>query len=48
MPEKTEIFNVRLPKEVIEWIDSLVKDHICSSRSEAVRDLIRQYVRGSR
>jgi Arc/MetJ-type ribon-helix-helix transcriptional regulator len=48
MPDKIQVMNVRVPKEVIKWIDSLVKANIYNSRSEAVRDFIREYVRDSR
>ncbi|MBS3130844.1 ribbon-helix-helix protein, CopG family [Candidatus Woesearchaeota archaeon] len=40
-----EIFNVRLPKEIVEWLDSLVKKGIYKSRSEAIREFSRNYVR---
>ena len=48
MPEEIKILNVRLPNEIIKWLDSLVKLNIYSSRSEAVRDFIREYVRSNR
>lgn len=48
MAKDTHILNVRLPKEVVEWIDSLVKANIYGSRSEVVRDFIREYVRNNR
>ena len=48
MPEKIHILNVRLPNEIVKWIDSLVKSNVYSSRSEAVRDLLRDYVRSNR
>lgn len=48
MPEKIHILNVRLPSEIVKWIDSLVKSNIYGSRSEVVRDLIREYVRSNR
>ncbi len=48
MPQKIHILNVRLPDEIIEWVDSLVKANIYGSRSEAVRDFIREYVRSNR
>ncbi len=46
--QKIHILNVRLPKEITEWIDSLVKKNIYNSRSEVVRDFIRDYVRSNR
>jgi Arc/MetJ-type ribon-helix-helix transcriptional regulator len=41
---KTEVLNVRLPEDIIKWIDSLVAKGIYNSRSEALRDFIREYV----
>jgi Arc/MetJ-type ribon-helix-helix transcriptional regulator len=43
-----EILNVRLPEEIVKWLDSLVQANIYGSRSEAVRDFIRDYVRKNR
>ena len=53
MPEKKgqddiHILNVRLPEEILTWLDSLVAAHIYGSRSEAVRDFMREYVRKRR
>jgi len=45
---KTEIINVRIPSEITEWIDSLVKRGIYKSRSEAIRDFSREYVEENR
>lgn len=39
-----EILNVRLPKEITDWLDSLVKRGIFKSRSEAIREFVREYV----
>ena len=39
-----ELVNVRLPSDIVKWIDKLVERGIYKSRSEAVRDFIRQYV----
>ena len=39
-----EIFNVRLPKEITDWLDSLVKRGIFKSRSEAIREFSREFV----
>jgi len=41
---KTEVLNVRLPEDIIKWIDSLVTKGIFNSRCEALRDFIRDYV----
>ena len=43
-----ETINVRLPTEVVGWLDSLVKRGIYKSRSEAIRDFSRAYVDGKR
>ena len=48
MSQKIHILNVRLPTEIVKWIDSLVKSNVYGSRSEAVRDYIRDYVRSNR
>ena len=48
MTEKTEILNVRLPAEIIKWIDSLVKEGVYKTRSEAIRDFSREYVKKQR
>ena len=48
MKQEIQILNVRLTKEVVSWIDSLVKAQVYSNRSEAVRDFIRNYVRSNR
>ncbi len=42
------ILNVRLPEEIVEWIDSLVDAGIYGSRSEVVREFIREYLRSNR
>ncbi|HII72107.1 TPA: type II toxin-antitoxin system ParD family antitoxin [Candidatus Woesearchaeota archaeon] len=41
---KIHVLNVRLPDEVIRWLDGLVKSGIYNSRSEAIRDFIREDV----
>jgi Arc/MetJ-type ribon-helix-helix transcriptional regulator len=39
-----KVLNVRLPDDVIAWLDSLVERGIYNNRSEAVRDFLRNYV----
>ena len=39
-----EILNVRLPREITDWLDSLVKKGIYKSRSEAIRDFAREFI----
>ena len=39
-----EILNVRLPSEIVKWLDTLVERGIYKSRSEAIRDFCREYV----
>ncbi|MEM3373962.1 MAG: ribbon-helix-helix domain-containing protein [Candidatus Woesearchaeota archaeon] len=42
--KEISILNVRLPDEIISWIDELVKNEIFNSRSEAIREFSREYV----
>lgn len=39
------IVNVRLPQEAINWIDSLVRSGTYASRSEAIREFVRDYTK---
>lgn len=39
-----DIINIRLPKEIVLWLDSLVEKGIYSNRSEAVREFCREFV----
>jgi Arc/MetJ-type ribon-helix-helix transcriptional regulator len=39
-----DILNVRLPSDVVKWLDSMVKKGIYNSRSEAIREYCREYV----
>lgn len=39
-----KILNVRLPKEITDWLDSLVEKGIYKSRSEAIRAFSRDYI----
>ncbi len=41
---KVRVVNIRLPDEIIKWLDSLVKNNIYNSRSEAIREFSREYV----
>lgn len=43
-----QILNVRLPEDIVKWLDTLVEKNIYNSRSEAVRDFMRDYVRSNR
>ena len=43
-----EILNVRLPSEIVKWLDSLVKKGVYNSRSEALREFCREYVNNAR
>ncbi len=38
-----KVVNVRVPSEIVEWLDSLVKRGIYNSRAEAIRDFCRQH-----
>ncbi|PIU72475.1 CopG family transcriptional regulator [Candidatus Woesearchaeota archaeon CG_4_10_14_0_2_um_filter_33_10] len=42
---KVEIFNVRLSKEIVSWLDNLVSKGIYKSRSEAIREFSRDYIK---
>jgi Arc/MetJ-type ribon-helix-helix transcriptional regulator len=44
MSRQISILNVRLQEEAIEWLDSLVAKGIYASRSEALREFIREYL----
>ena len=41
---KVKILNVRIPRDIVEWLDSLVKRGIYNSRAEAIRDFCREYI----
>lgn len=43
--KKTEVLNIRLPKELILELDFLVKKKVFKSRSEAIREFARMYVK---
>ncbi len=42
---KVTVVNVRLPTKIVKWLDSLVEKDIYNSRSEAIRDFSRGFVR---
>jgi metal-responsive CopG/Arc/MetJ family transcriptional regulator len=41
---KVAVLNIRLPEEIISWLDLLVDKNIYNSRSEAVREFSREYL----
>jgi len=41
---KIRVLNVRLPREITSWLDSLVNSGIYKSRSEALREFSREYL----
>lgn len=43
--QKIEVLNVRIPKQIVEWLDSLVAGGLYKSRAEAIREFSREYVR---
>ena len=43
MTQKIHVLNVRLPDDIIRWLDTLVESGVYNSRSEAIRDFIRDY-----
>lgn len=42
---QTRTLNIRVPAELIDWVDSLVENKIYNSRSEVIRNLIRDYLK---
>lgn len=44
MPEESEKVTIRVPKKFLRMMDFLVKVDDVSSRSQAIRDAIRDYV----
>jgi len=44
MTSDIEVLNVRLPSEIVKWLDSLVEKGIYKSRSEAIREFCRDYI----
>ncbi|MFH2020561.1 MAG: ribbon-helix-helix domain-containing protein [archaeon] len=42
--KKAVVVNVRVPSEIVNWIDSLVDKKLYNSRSEAIREFSRYYV----
>ena len=38
------VVNVRLPEEIVSWLDTLVERRVYHSRSEAIRDFVREYL----
>ncbi|MBI4438940.1 ribbon-helix-helix protein, CopG family [Candidatus Woesearchaeota archaeon] len=41
---KVTAINVRLPAELVSWLDTLVEKGLYKSRSEAIREQVRSYV----
>lgn len=41
---KIDVVNVRLSNEMVSWLDSLIEQGIYKSRSEALRDFIREFL----
>ena len=44
MVKDIEVINVRLPEEIVKWLDSLVDKKVYRSRSEAIREFAREYL----
>ena len=38
-----KVVNVRVPSEIVSWLDTLVKRGVYNSRAEAVREFCREY-----
>ncbi|MFC1741738.1 ribbon-helix-helix domain-containing protein [Nanoarchaeota archaeon] len=45
MAQEIHVLNVRLPNDVIKWLDSLVEQGVYNSRSEAIRNFMRDTVK---
>ena len=43
-----EIVNVRLPSEIVKWLDLLVEKGVYNNRSEAIREFCREYVKAAK
>jgi Arc/MetJ-type ribon-helix-helix transcriptional regulator len=41
---KIQTLNVRIPREMVLWLDSMVQRGIYKSRSEAIREYSRKFV----
>jgi len=41
--QKTEIINVRIPKEIVKKIDVIIEKNLFTSRSELIRHFLREY-----
>ncbi|MBR9675667.1 ribbon-helix-helix protein, CopG family [Candidatus Woesearchaeota archaeon] len=48
MKKETEIVNLRLPIEILNWLDKLVEKKIYKTRSEAIREFSREYLKQQR
>ena len=42
--QKTEIINVRIPKEIVKKIEVIIQKNLFTSRSELIRQFLREYV----
>jgi len=41
---EVEVLNVRLPEEIITWCDDTVKQKVYRTKSEMIREILRDYV----
>ena len=48
MNAKVTAFNVRLPEGIVIWLDSMVEKGVYKSRSEAIRDQVRSYIKSKK
>ena len=48
MDKEAEVINIRLPDEIVRWLDSLVDKRLYRNRSEAIREFAREYIMRSR
>ena len=45
--QMVKLVNTRLPRHIVKWLDLLVEKDVYKSRSEAVRDFLREFVLAS-
>ena len=46
--QKAEVINIRLPKEIVKQLDSLIDGNLYNTRSEIIRQFLREYVQEQR
>ena len=41
---KIDVLNIRMSRQMVSWLDSMVEGGLYKSRNEAVREFIRDFV----